>query len=183
MIFQEEHEHMNGKARLLGGVRARRAERIPGPAERDEQSLARHMRSLAVQLRVNGRARCEEMCTRITLTGMTPLHAVLARPGVLEDLRANINDSYMAFFCDALVDQTTCPRDVEALRREGLFPAVFLQASEAVRSDRDEAIAYVQEEFLKKNIQLPSAYAKRIDRLAEEAESLVLDLLSRGEDK
>ncbi len=57
MIFQEEHEHMNGKARLLGGVRARRAERIPGPAERDEQSLARHMRSLAVQLRVNGRAR------------------------------------------------------------------------------------------------------------------------------
>lgn len=133
--------------------------------------------------RVNGRARCEEMCTRITLTGMTPLHAVLARPGVLEDLRANINDSYTAFFCDALVDQTTCPRDVEALRREGLFPAVFLQASEAVRSDRDEAIAYVQEEFLKKNIQLPSAYAKRIDRLAEEAESLVLDLLSRGEDK
>ena len=52
-----------------------------------------------------------------------------------------------------------------------------------MRSDRDEAIAYVQEEFLKKNIQLPSAYAKRIDRLAEEAESLVLDLLSRGEDK
>ena len=57
MIFQEEHEHMNGKARLLGGVRARRAERIPGPAERDEQSLARHMRALAVQLRVDGRAR------------------------------------------------------------------------------------------------------------------------------
>ena len=48
---------MNGKARLLGGVRARRAERIPGPAERDEQSLARHMRALAVQLRVDGRAR------------------------------------------------------------------------------------------------------------------------------
>ena len=60
---------------------------------------------------------------------------------------------------------------------------MFLQASEAVRANRDEAIAYVQEEFLKKNIQLPSAYAKRIDRLAEEAESLVLDLLSRGEDK
>ena len=39
MIFQEEHEHMNGKARLLGGVRARRAERIPGPAEREALEL------------------------------------------------------------------------------------------------------------------------------------------------
>ncbi len=131
--------------------------------------------------RENGHAHCEEMCTRITLVGSTPLHAVLARPGVMEDLRASINDSYPAFFCDALVDHTTSPRDIEALAGEGLFPAVFLQAAEAQRANQDEAVAYIQEEFLKKNLQLPKAYAKRIDTLAEEAESLVLDLLSRGE--
>ena len=49
---------MNGLARLSGRFRALRSERELGSgAERDERSLARHMRSLAVQLRVNGRAR------------------------------------------------------------------------------------------------------------------------------
>ena len=58
MIFQEERTFMNGLARLSGRFRARRSERELGSgAERDERSLARHMRSLAVQLRVNGRAR------------------------------------------------------------------------------------------------------------------------------
>ena len=43
---------MNGKARLLGGVRARGAQSAsPARRRRDEQSLARHMRALAVQLR------------------------------------------------------------------------------------------------------------------------------------
>ena len=50
--------HIYGLARLSGRFRARRSERELGSgAERDERSLARHMRSLAVQLRVNGRAR------------------------------------------------------------------------------------------------------------------------------
>ena len=49
---------MNGWTKLSGRFRARRAEHSPGAgAERDERSLARHMRSLAVQLRVDGRAR------------------------------------------------------------------------------------------------------------------------------
>lgn len=132
--------------------------------------------------RVNGKAHCEEMCVRLTLTGTTPLHAVFARPGVIEDLRKHINDSYPAFFCDALIDATRRPRDRLALRREGLFPAVFLEASDALRANPDDEIAYLQEEFLKKNIQLPSAYTRRVDDLAQEAENLVLDLLSRGDE-
>ena len=132
--------------------------------------------------RVNGKAHCEEMCVRITLTGTTPLHAVFARPGVLEDLRKHINDGYPSFFCDALVDATLRPYDKEALRREGLFPAVFLQVADALRADREDEIAYIQEEFLLKNIQLPSAYTRRIDDLAADAEDLVLDLLSRGDE-
>ena len=133
--------------------------------------------------RENGRAHCEEMCVRITLVGTTPLHAVLERPGVMADLRKSVNDAYPEFFCDALIDRTVQPLDKEALRREGLFPAVFLQAAEALRADRDEEIAYLQEEFVKKNIQLPSAYARRVDGLAEEAEDLVLDLLNQGDDR
>ena len=132
--------------------------------------------------RVNGKAHCEEMCVRITLTGTTPLHAVFARPGVLEDLRKHINDGYPSFFCDALVDATLRPYDKEALCREGLFPAVFLQVADALRADREDEIAYIQEEFLLKNIQLPSAYTRRIDDLAADAEDLVLDLLSRGDE-
>lgn len=132
--------------------------------------------------RVNGKAHCEEMCVRITLTGTTPLHAVFARPGVLEDLRKHINDGYPSFYCDALVDATLRPYDKEALRREGLFPAVFLQVADALRADREDEIAYIQEEFLLKNIQLPSAYTRRIDELAADAEDLVLDLLNRGDE-
>lgn len=132
--------------------------------------------------RVNGQAHCEEMCVRITLTGTTPLHAVLARPGVLDDLRKALNDMYPVFFCDALVDATVQPWDTEALRREGLFPAVFLQVSDALRACPEEEIAYVQEEFLKKNLQLPKACAKHIDGLALDAQRLVLDLLGRGDE-
>lgn len=131
--------------------------------------------------RANGAARCEEMCVRVTLTGSTSLHEVLSRPGVLEDVRASLNGAYPEFFCDALVDATTQPVDKEALRREGLFPAVFLQAAGALREDAGEMEAYVQDGFLKKNLQLPSKYAESLPGLAKEAEDLVLDLLSRGD--
>ncbi len=130
---------------------------------------------------VNGRSSCEEMVTRITLTGATALHEVLTRPGVLEDVRASINDSYPEFFCDALVDETTRPRDMDALRAEGLFPAVFLHAAEVLRADPAEERAYLQEEFLRRGIQLPSAPSGQLDKLAAEAQELVLDLLIQEE--
>lgn len=133
------------------------------------------MRSL---FKENGKAHCEEMCVRITLVGQTSLHEVLERAAVLEDMRTHINDAYPLFFCDALIDKTVMPRDKEALMREGLFPAVFLQVAEASRNHVDDEIAYLQDEFLSKNLQLPSTYIKRIDELADEAENLVLDLLA-----
>lgn len=131
--------------------------------------------------RMNGRARCEEMCTRITLAGATPLHAVLNRPGVLEDMRQSVNDAYPTFFCDALVDATRPPRDLEALRREGLFPSVFLQTADAMEENESEAIDYLQDEFLKRGIHLPGSVAKQVGCLSRDAKDLVLDLLSRGD--
>ncbi len=133
--------------------------------------------------RENGNAHCEQMVTRITLEGATPLHAVLGRPGVLADMRKSVNDSYPEFFCDTLIDATVQPRDKEALRREGLFPAVFLQVAEAQRNDVDGEKAYLQDEFLKKNVQLPGSCFRAVDDLAVEAENLVLDLLSQGDDR
>ena len=58
MIFQEERIHYERLDQAFRQVprAARRAQPGAG-AERDERSLARHMRSLAVQLRVDGRAR------------------------------------------------------------------------------------------------------------------------------
>lgn len=133
--------------------------------------------------RENGKAHCEEMVSRITLRGATPLHAVLERPDVLADLRKHLNDSYPLFFCDALVDGTTDARDKDALRREGLFPAVFLQAAAAQRSDPDQAVAFLQDEFLAKNIQLPGSCVRSVAQLAAEAEDLVLDLLAQGDER
>ena len=133
--------------------------------------------------RVNGSARCEEMCTRITLTGATALHEVLGRPGVVEDLRKQINDSYPEFFCDALIDRTRAPYDLAAMRREGMFPAVFLGAAESLRENEPEAVAFLQEEFLKRNVALPSSLAQNVPTLASEAERLVIDLLCGGTEK
>lgn len=129
--------------------------------------------------RCNGKAHCEEMVARVTLEGATPLHRMLARDDVRADLRKHTNDAYPPFFCDALADATREPRDKGALRDEGLFPAVFLQVSEAQRANPDEEIAFLQEEFLKRTIQLPSEYTRRIDELAADAEDFVLDLLAQ----
>ena len=75
------------------------------------------------------------------------------------------------------------PRDKDALRAEGLFPSVFLQVAEAQRRNPDDAVAFLQDEFLRKNVQLPSSYTRMIDELAEDAENLVLDLLLQGDER
>lgn len=131
--------------------------------------------------RANGKARCEKMCVRITLTGATPLHDLLARPGVVEDLRQHINDSYPEFFCDALIDNTRRVLDKGALRQEGLFPSVFLNTARAHRSNVADEVAYLQEEFLNKGMPLPASCVKSVDSLAAKAEDLVLDLLQSDE--
>lgn len=130
--------------------------------------------------RANGMCKCEEMCSRITLTGKTDIHALLARPGILQELRQSLNEMYPMFFCDALIDKTVLPVDKRVLREEGLFPAVLLQVSSRLRKSPEESIALLQEEFAQKGFPLPSSCAKKVDNLAEEAENLVLDLLGQG---
>ncbi len=133
--------------------------------------------------RVNGKAHCEEMCARIALVGQTPLHEVLKRPGVIGDLRDQINDSYPEFFCDALIDKTRQPYDLAAARREGMFPAVFLGVADSMREDEADEAAFLQDEFLRRNIALPSSLLQSIPTFAEEAQDMVLDLLYGGDEQ
>lgn len=125
----------------------------------------------------NGTAQCEEMVSRVTLRGRTALHALLSREDVLEDMRGQLNDQYPLFFCDALVDATEPAMDLQLLADEGLFPATLLSVARALGRDEGAALAYVQDEFLARGVALPGSVARSMDRLADEAERLVLDLL------
>ena len=130
---------------------------------------------------VNGTVSCEMMVTHITLVGETPLSEVLSRPGVLEDVRASLNDSYSEFYCDELIDRTQSPRDEEALRAEGMFPAVFLRTAETFASDVAGQIDFLQEEFLARGIPLTASLSeKKARRLTGEASSLVLEQIGRA---
>lgn len=131
--------------------------------------------------RENGEAHCEEMVSRITLVGVTPLHDVLARPDVLEELRKRTNDAYSAFFCDAMIDETRAPRDEAALRKEGLFPSVFLQVADKQQADAPGEVAFLQDEYLARSLSLPADCVKDAPSLAASAQDLVLDLLSKEE--
>lgn len=131
----------------------------------------------------NGKSRCEEMVARVTLTGSSELHSVLSRDDVREDLLKHLNDSYVSFYCDALIDATVAPRSKKALKKEALFPAVFLQTSEAYRKDPRAELTYIQEEFLAKNLTLSSESVKSLEQLSLDAENLVLDLLSQEDDR
>lgn len=117
---------------------------------------------------------------RVALTGATPLHDMLTRSDVIEDVRATVNDAYAPFFIDVLANETTRPVDRDALREEGLFPAVLLQTAVALRDDRDAQVSYLQEEFLERGLSLSPAPLSEIDKLSAEAEELVLDLILQG---
>ncbi|MDO4291366.1 MAG: DNA repair exonuclease [Eggerthellaceae bacterium] len=137
---------------------------------------------MRVQFAENGRAQCEEMISRITLTGASLLHDVLARPGVLGDMRASLNEAHPDFFVDALIDKTTRVLDRDALRTEGMFPAALMGAAQSMREAESAQVDYVQEEFVRRGISLPRTPAVNFDALMDEAENLVLDLLVKGED-
>ena len=130
--------------------------------------------------KANGAARCDEMVERIRLVGQTELHALLRDPAVLSDLRAEINASAPTFFCDSLRCATWAPWDVEALRSEALFPAALLSVAERQAADSQEALRYLQDEFLAHDLVLPAECAANIDGLLQSARNRALGLLGRG---
>lgn len=125
----------------------------------------------------NAQTSCEEMIARIRLVGKTPLHAMLSRAGLMEDLRDELNERYPSFYCDAMVDETVLPLDKQAMRNAGLFEATLLRASDAQRADCREALAYLQKEFSNLGLALPANIEQELPDLCDRAENLALELL------
>lgn len=129
----------------------------------------------------NGKAQCEEMCVRVTLTGETPLHETLKRPDLLEDIRESVNASYSVFFCDALVDATIAPINKKALVNEGLFPALLMGTAQSTKKNPDGMFDYLQGEFIARGIEPPDDMRKRMKKYVSAAENTVLDLLMEAQ--
>ena len=125
----------------------------------------------------NGKAQCEEMCVRVTLTGKTDLHETLSRGRVIEDIRENVNASYPVFFCDAIIDKTSAPFDKKALVKEGLFPASLMAIADQARKSPAELNRYLTEEFLARGLDLPADVIEHPKRCVNAAEDFALDLL------
>lgn len=160
------------------------------------QTLADLARLVQAELfRENATVHCDDMVVRITLVGETELHRFLAKREILEDLRKRINDAYPTFFCDALIDRTTFPRHGETPLVEeeqgadnlaapmaadapgGLFTQIVAELAAEQRSREDVMINFVQNEFVKRGIAVPSSLSRRVGDFTEAAETLVTDLL------
>ncbi len=133
---------------------------------------------VSAQFGANAESDCQRMVFRIVLQGRTALHRLLTTQ-VLEDLRTAINDSYPFFFIDAIANDTDALQDRDALRREGLFPAVFLDAVSSFASDADRSIPAIESEFTSRRLTLPKGLGPGMAAACGEAETLVLDLLSK----
>ena len=127
----------------------------------------------------NAKTSCDEMVFRVELVGETDLHEFLARQSVLADLRKRINGANPSFYCDALLDCTRPPRGKRAAVREGLFESHVLRVAEQQRSAPKEMVAYVQSEFVKRGIDVPTSLSYGVGGYNDAAEVLVGDLLAQ----
>ena len=134
------------------------------------------------QFALNSEAHCQNMVCRVRLTGRTSLHADLTAP-VISDLRNAINDGYPFFFIDSIVNATQAPLDIDALKREGLFPATYLQALDRLREDPAKMRSFLEGEFLKHDLVLPNLSNSQLETMAQRAQSDVLDLLGQEGDR
>ncbi len=132
----------------------------------------------AAQFAANADACCQRMIFRVVIYGRSSIHARLDAH-VLEEVRQAINDSYPFFFIDAIQDKTGALVDKEALRSEGLFPSVYLDALDEYRAGAPDALAGIESEFCERDLPLPQAMGRVMLSLCDEAETLVLDLLGR----
>ena len=65
----------------------------------------------------------------------------------------------------------------EAISREGLFAGQVIRVADTQHARSDEMVNYIQAEFVKRGIDVPSSLTRRIGEFDEAAERLVFDLL------
>lgn len=128
-----------------------------------------------------GKSHCEDMIVQISLVGDTVLHEFLAKGQIMRDLRQQINNAHPNFYCDLLRNKTRPP---QGDRREREGDELFLEIVESIateqRSREGVIVNFVQSEFVKRGITVPSSLAECMAERIDEAEGLVLDLL-RGD--
>ena len=133
----------------------------------------------AAQFTLNARSHAQHMICRVRLIGTTALHAQLTDQ-VREDIRHALNDSYDFFFIDAITGATRPPVDRATLEAEGLFPAVFMHTLDGKAASRAATVAELEQEFYQRGLTMPSGLADSLEGAMDEAETIVLDLLSDG---
>lgn len=133
----------------------------------------------ATQFALNARSHAQHMICRVRLTGTTALHAQLTDQ-VREDMRHALNDSYDFFFIDAITGATRPPVDRATLEAEGLFPAVFMHTLDGKAASRAATVAELEQEFYQRGLTIPRGLADSLEGAMDEAETIVLDLLSDG---
>lgn len=133
----------------------------------------------AAQFALNARSHAQHMICRVRLIGTTALHAQLTDQ-VREDIRHALNDSYDFFFIDAITGATRPPVDRATLEAEGLFPAVFMHTLDGKAASRAATVAELEQEFYQRGLTMPRGLADSLEGVMDEAETIVLDLLSDG---
>ena len=124
---------------------------------------------------------CDDMIVQITLVGDTPLHEFLVKSQIMFDLRQQINNAHPNFYCDLLRDKTRLPQDDQREREnDELFLEIVESIADEQRSREDVIVNFVQSEFVKRGITVPSVLTDCVGERIDEAERLVHDLL-RGD--
>ena len=137
-----------------------------------------HEKIIAAEFGQNAKTRCQRMIFRITLMGRSALHGELTTQ-VLEDMRAILNDGYPFFYIDALLDKTKPSLKLQTLRKEGLFPSVYLDVMDSYRDHKDKVVLDLEKQFYQRDLSMPSSLESKYLDLCSDAELLVLDLLGR----
>ena len=126
---------------------------------------------------------------RATLTGQSPLHRQLARKGELEELlgEVRLQSAHHPPFCwwDQIVDESTEPMDLGAIRARGDFSTDLLALAEGLDSDgRAELIEELVESVpksLRKDLARLVADESWTDELIKTAQMRALDEIVSGE--
>lgn len=144
---------------------------------------------LSVLLGAQGRGLLAEhhrpVCARITLTGAGPLHGFLKGPQDVQDLcealTTRCSSGKLWFWVERIVDGTSAPRDLEALRAEGLFPTTVMEEADKARAGLSGVQDMIREAFADFGLGHEAA-SLDIVSLVEEAEGICLDgLLGEGD--
>jgi exonuclease SbcD len=121
---------------------------------------------------------------RIEIGGRTDVHADLGRPGVLEDLVADLREEQLGcepwIWIDRVRDRTKPNMDLDALIEEEGLRGDLVRLAQARAADPEAAAEMVAEimDPVLANLAVRPELEESADRIIERARDLCLDLLS-----